>query len=167
MTSSLPKYVRTDDSVLIFSNCINHADVFDHVYGYDRKPSGAGFVKACNNEDCGLQLMGEKHVTGIEDFADDCQDICKKTMLLGKNFKYITTASRFVIFSDKFSHKEIANDLMTGFFVQGAGYLTIEKTQDGVKFNCFGSSEELRIQAREIDCLIINDAFPQEKNKGI
>lgn len=168
MSSSQPKYVRTEDCFALFSNCIPHADAFTKIFGYDEDPIGAGFVKYCEEENqVGFKLCGEKVLTGFEEFGNQCQDLKEAIKLLVKKdepLKYLTTSSRFIIFSNDFSHKEIANSLLTEFIIQGAGYLTLSKEDGHVTINCFGESDELHIKSRPIDSLIINDAFTPESD---
>lgn len=163
MTSRLPKYVRTEENFAVFSNCICHADVFNKMFGYNKDPAGAGFVNYCNDGDkIGFKLFGETKITGFDEFDDECKDLKSISKLINKKsipLKYIATSSRFIIFSGDFTHKEIANSLFTDFVVQGAGYIHLEFINGEIKTKCFGCSDDLKIKFRDMDSLIIDDAF--------
>jgi hypothetical protein len=166
MTSSLPKYIRTEESFAIFSNCIPHAEAFTKMFGYKETPTGAGFVQYCNEDKrMGFKLLGEKCITGFDTFKEDCKDLKSIFKLLDDEqnpAKYIATSSRFIIFSNDFTHKEISNYLFTDFIIQGAGYISLVEINGEIKTRCFGESEELHIKSREIDGLIIDDSFQTE-----
>lgn len=163
MTSRLPKYVRTEENFVIFSNCICHADVFNKMFGYNKDPAGAGFVNYCNEENkLGFKLIGEKQLTGFEEFDGGCKDLKTILKLIDKEsipLKYISTSSRFVIFTGNLTHKEVANYLFTDFIIQGAGYINLVEVNGDVESLCFGVAEDLNIKSRKMDSLIIDDAF--------
>lgn len=162
MSSSLPKYVRSENSFIIFSNCIPNVDICAKVYGYECCPDNAGFVQLCKqNQRIGFQPSGERFLTGCEEFDEDC-NVVKETLYVDNQhppLKYLATSSRFVIFTDDVSHKEIANSILSDFVIQSAGFIYFEEINGMITAKCFGESEEMHLKTRAIDSLIINDAF--------
>lgn len=167
MSSHLPKYVRTDNSFVVYSNCIPNVDLFAKIYGYECNLDNAGFVQICQQEQrIGFQPSGERFLTGCDTFDEEHDKITQELTFIDNQkapLRYITTSSRFIIFTDDLSYKEIANAMLRDFVIQGAGLVHFEKSKGGISAKCYGECKELGVKSRSIDSLILNDAFGIEE----
>ncbi|MDD2974921.1 hypothetical protein HOO34_03810 [Aliarcobacter cryaerophilus] len=147
--------------MIVFSNAFDHIEVFKKFYKEKVKPNEFGFVKLNEDricllhEDLKCDLIQGKTTEALRD------------KLLGSfvtESRYIITSSKFIIFPKKFSFKRVANRIFTDFVIQGAGEITLEKTDGEIIVKCFGESKALNVKSRQIDALIIKDELEAEFN---
>ena len=148
MVCSFAKFARTNKSLIVFSNSFDHIEVFKKFYKEKVKPNEFGFFKVNDDRICLLH----------EDLK--CDLIQGKTT----ESRYIITSSKFIIFPKKFSFKRVANRIFTDFVIQGAGEITLEKTDGEIIVKCFGESKALNVKSRQIDAMIIKDELEAEFN---
>jgi hypothetical protein len=148
MVCSFAKFARTNKSLIVFSNAFDHIEVFKKFYKEKVKPNEFGFVKLNEDricllhEDLKCDLIQGKTTEALRD------------KLLGSfvtESRYIITSSKFIIFPKKFSFKRVANRIFTDFVIQGAGEITLEKTDGEIIVKCFGESKALNVKSRQID----------------
>nr|MBP6289122.1 hypothetical protein [Aliarcobacter sp.] len=139
----------------------DHIEVFKKFYKEKVKPNEFGFVKLNEDricllhEDLKCDLIQGKTTEALRD------------KLLGSfvtESRYIITSSKFIIFPKKFSFKRVANRIFTDFVIQGAGEITLEKTDGEIIVKCFGESKALNVKSRQIDAMIIKDELEAEFN---
>ena len=161
MVCSFAKFARTNKSLIVFSNAFDHIEVFKKFYKEKVKPNEFGFVKLNEDricllhEDLKCDLIQGKTTEALRD------------KLLGSfvtESRYIITSSKFIIFPKKFSFKRVANRIFTDFVIQGAGEITLEKTDGEIIVKCFGVSKALNVKSRQIDAMIIKDELEAEFN---
>ena len=161
MVCSFAKFARTNKSLIVFSNAFDHIKVFKKFYKEKVKPNEFGFVKLNEDricllhEDLKCDLIQGKTTEALRD------------KLLGSfvtESRYIITSSKFIIFPKKFSFKRVANRIFTDFVIQGAGEITLEKTDGEIIVKCFGESKALNVKSRQIDAMIIKDELEAEFN---
>ena len=161
MVCSFAKFARTNKSLIVFSNAFDHIEVFKKFYKEKVKPNEFGFVKLNEDricllhEDLKCDLIQGKTTEALRD------------KLLGSfvtESRYIITSSKFIIFPKKFSFKRVANRIFTDFVIQGAGEITLEKTDGEIIVKCFGESKALNVKSRQIDAMIIKDDLEAEFN---
>ena len=161
MVCNFAKFARTNKSLIVFSNAFDHIEVFKKFYKEKVKPNEFGFVKLNEDricllhEDLKCDLIQGKTTEALRD------------KLLGSfvtESRYIITSSKFIIFPKKFSFKRVANRIFTDFVIQGAGEITLEKTDGEIIVKCFGASKALNIKSRQIDAMIIKDELEAEFN---
>ena len=161
MVCSFAKFARTNKSLIVFSNAFDHIEVFKKFYKEKVKPNEFGFVKLNEDricllhEDLKCDLIQGKTTEALRD------------KLLGSfvtESRYIITSSKFIIFPKKFSFKRVANRIFTDFVIQGAGEITLEKTDGEIIVKCFGESKALNVKSRQIDAMIIKDELEAEIN---
>ena len=161
MVCSFAKFARTNKSLIVFSNAFDHIEVFKKFYKEKVKPNEFGFVKLNEDricllhEDLKCDLIQGKTTEALRD------------KLLGSfvtESSYIITSSKFIIFPKKFSFKRVANRIFTDFVIQGAGEITLEKTDGEIIVKCFGESKALNVKSRQIDAMIIKDELEAEFN---
>ena len=161
MVCSFAKFARTNKSLIVFSNAFDHIEVFKKFYKEKVKPNEFGFVKLNEDRICLLHeylkcdLIQGKTTEALRD------------KLLGSfvtESRYIITSSKFIIFPKKFSFKRVANRIFTDFVIQGAGEITLEKTDGEIIVKCFGESKALNVKSRQIDAMIIKDELEAEFN---
>ena len=154
MVSNFAKFARTNKSLIVFSNSLDHIEVFKQFYNTRVKPKEFGFVKINEDRICLLH----------EDLK--CDLIAGKTKKKKKNrllevFKtesrYIMTSSKFIIFPEKFSFKRVANRLFSDYIIQSAGKVTFSVVDNKIVVSCSGGSKVLNLKPRSIDALIIQD----------
>ncbi|MBK6303606.1 MAG: hypothetical protein IPF43_06965 [Arcobacter sp.] len=147
--------------MIVFSNAFDHIEVFKKFYKEKVKPNEFGFVKLNEDricllhEDLKCDLIQGKTTEALRD------------KLLGSfvtESRYIITSSKFIIFPKKFSFKRVANRIFTDFVIQGAGEITLEKTDGEIIVKCFGESKALNVKSRQIDAMIIKDELEAEFN---
>ncbi|MFA7086784.1 MAG: hypothetical protein WC145_08995 [Aliarcobacter sp.] len=161
MVCSFAKFARTNKSLIVFSNAFDHIEVFKKFYKEKVKPNEFGFVKLNEDricllhEDLKCDLIQGKTTEALRD------------KLLGSfvtESRYIITSSKFIIFPKKFSFKRVANRIFIDFVIQGAGEITLEKTDGEIIVKCFGESKALNVKSRQIDAMIIKDELEAEFN---
>jgi hypothetical protein len=161
MVCNFAKFARTNKSLIVFSNAFDHIEVFKKFYKEKVKPNEFGFVKLNEDricllhEDLKCDLIQGKTTEALRD------------KLLGSfvtESRYIITSSKFIIFPKKFSFKRVANRIFTDFVIQGAGEITLEKTDGEIIVKCFGESKALNVKSRQIDAMIIKDELEAEFN---
>ena len=161
MVCSFAKFARTNKSLIVFSNAFDHIEVFKKFYKEKVKPNEFGFVKLNEDricllhEDLKCDLIQGKTTEALRD------------KLLGSfvtESRYIITSSKFIIFPKKFSFKRVANRIFTDFVIQGAGEITLEKTDGEIIVKCFGESKALNVKSRQIDAMITKDELEAEFN---
>ena len=161
MVCSFAKFARTNKSLIVFSNAFDHIEVFKKFYKEKVKPNEFGFVKLNEDricllhEDLKCDLIQGKTTEALRD------------KLLGSfvtESRYIITSSKFIIFPKKFSFKRVANRIFTDFVIQGAGEITLEKTDGEIIVKCFGESKALNVKSGQIDAMIIKDELEAEFN---
>ena len=161
MVCSFAKFARTNKSLIVFSNAFDHIEVFKKFYKEKVKPNEFGFVKLNEDricllhEDLKCDLIQGKTTEALRD------------KLLGSfvtESRYIITSSKFIIFPKKFSFKRVANRIFTDFVIQGAGEITLEKTDGEIIVKCFGESKALNVKSRQIDAMIIKDELEAKFN---
>lgn len=161
MVCNFAKFARTNKSLIVFSNAFDHIEVFKKFYKEKVKPNEFGFVKLNSDricllhEDLKCDLIQGKTTEALRD------------KLLGSfvtESRYIITSSKFIIFPKKFSFKRVANRIFTDFVIQGAGEITLEKTDGEIIVKCFGESKVLNVKSRQIDAMIIKDELEAEFN---
>ena len=161
MVCSFAKFARTNKSLIVFSNAFDHIEVFKKFYKEKVKPNEFGFVKLNEDricllhEDLKCDLIQGKTTEALRD------------KLLGSfvtESRYIITSSKFIIFPKKFSFKRVANRIFTDFVIQGAGEITLEKTDGEIIVKCFGESKALNVKSRQIDAMLIKDELEAEFN---
>ena len=161
MVCSFAKFARTNKSLIVFSNAFDHIEVFKKFYKEKVKPNEFGFVKLNEDricllhEDLKCDLIQGKTTEALRD------------KLLGSfvtESRYIITSSKFIIFPKKFSFKRVANRIFTDFVIQGAGEITLEKTDGEIIVKCFGESKALNVKSRQIDAMFIKDEREAECN---
>jgi len=161
MVCSFAKFARTNKSLIVFSNAFDHIEVFKKFYKEKVKPNEFGFVKLNEDricllhEDLKCDLIQGKTTEALRD------------KLLGSfvtESRYIITSSKFIIFPKKFSFKRVANRIFTDFVIQGAGEITLEKTDGEIIVKCLGESKALNVKSRQIDAMIIKDELEAEFN---
>lgn len=161
MPSHLPKYAHTEKGMIIFSNCINHLEAIKNIFG-EVEIYSKGFIKCFLNENNNIafELFAKKTKENIDEKTiltsktEDCLEMLNKS-------KYIVTSSRFIIFQEELTHKEIANSLFTDFIIQGAGEVKFSRKNNKPTIICSESStdNELNIPHRDFDSKILQDAF--------
>ena len=161
MVCSFAKFARTNKSLIVFSNAFDHIEVFKKFYKEKVKPNEFCFVKLNEDricllhEDLKCDLIQGKTTEALRD------------KLLGSfvtESRYIITSSKFIIFPKKFSFKRVANRIFIDFVIQGAGEITLEKTDGEIIVKCFGESKALNVKSRQIDAMIIKDELEAEFN---
>ena len=161
MVCNFAKFARTNKSLIVFSNAFDHIEVFKKFYKEKVKPNEFGFVKLNEDricllhEDLKCDLIQGKTTEALRD------------KLLGSfvtESRYIITSSKFIIFPKKFSFKRVANRIFIDFVIQGAGEITLEKTDGEIIVKCFGESKALNVKSRQIDAMIIKDELEAEFN---
>lgn len=161
MASYLSKYARTRRSFIIFSNCINHLDAFNHFYKNKIETKEFGYIRVINeNDEIKLDLipgaycdLEQKKDREIEYFPLESSF---------QNVRYILTSSRFIIFSNKISYKKVANRLFMGFIIQGAGEVSFKSENGKATLICFGEAKDLNIKSRPQDAAILKEALEIE-----
>lgn len=160
MPSNLPKYAKTEQGMIVFSNCINHADAINRIFG-EIEPLSIGFIKFFSqNEHVCFELFQKKKKETLDEPTvlvssnQDCRCLTNKS-------KYILTSSRFIIFPNQLSHKHVANTMFTDFIIQGAGEVTFQVKEQQPHIICSESLEynQLHIEHRDFDSKILEDAF--------
>ena len=161
MVCSFAKFARTNKSLIVFSNAFDHIEVFKKFYKEKVKPNEFGFVKLNEDricllhEDLKCDLIQGKTTEALRD---------KLLRSFVTESRYIMTFSKFIIFPKKFSFKRVANRIFTDFVIQGAGEITLEKTDGEIIVKCFGESKALNVKSRQIDAMIIKDELEAEFN---
>ncbi len=161
MVSNFAKFARTNKSLIVFSNSLDHIEVFKHFYNVRVKPNEFGFIKINEDRVC---LLHEDLKCDL--VAGKTNEDIKNRLL--ENFKqesrYIMTSSKFIIFPKKFSFKRVANRLFTGYVIQSAGEVRFNKLGNSIVADCFGGSKALNLKTRTIDALIIQDELESNFN---
>ncbi len=65
--------------------------------------------------------------------------------------KYIRNQHRFMVFSDKCVHAEIASKALAGQIIHGAGFFDMSVVDGQILVNCFGDSKSLGKSVRRDD----------------
>ena len=147
--------------MIVFSNAFDHIEVFKKFYKEKVKPNEFGFVKLNEDricllhEDLKCDLIQGKTTEALRE---------KLLESFVTESRYIITSSKFIIFPKKFSFKRVANRIFTDFVIQGAGEITLEKTDGEIIVKCFGESKALNVKSRQIDAMIIKDELEAEFN---
>ena len=162
MASYLSKYARTRRSFIIFSNCINHLDAFNHFYKNKIETKEFGYIRVISeNDEIKLDLIPEGAYCDLEQKKDREIEYFPLESSF-QNVRYILTSSRFIIFSNKISYKKVANRLFMGFIIQGAGEVSFKTENGKANLVCFGEAKDLNIKSRSHDALILKEALEIE-----
>lgn len=162
MASYLSKYARTRRSFIIFSNCINHLDAFNHFYKNKIETKEFGYIRVINeNDEIKLDLIPEGVYCDLEQKKDREIEYFPLESSF-QNVRYILTSSRFIIFSNKISYKKVANRLFMGFIIQGAGEVSFKTENGKATLICSGEAKDLNIKSRPQDAAILKEALEIE-----
>lgn len=154
MVSNFAKFARTNKSLIVFSNSLDHIEVFKHFYNARVKPNEFGFVKINDDRIC---LLHEDLKCDLVSGKTN-EDIKNRLLEIFKTeSRYIMTSSKFVIFPKKFSFKRVANRLFSDYIIQSAGEVIFNKVGNSIVVDCQGGSKVLNLKTRAIDALIIQD----------
>ncbi|QKF73035.1 hypothetical protein AFAEC_0860 [Aliarcobacter faecis] len=154
MVSNFAKFARTNKSLIVFSNSLDHIEVFKHFYNTRVKPNEFGFVKINDDRIC---LLHEDLKCDLVSGKTN-EDIKNRLLEIFKTeSRYIMTSSKFVIFPKKFSFKRVANRLFSDYIIQSAGEVIFNKVGNNIVVDCQGGSKVLNLKTRAIDALIIQD----------